>query len=335
MKVMNMESMKYCPLVSIVIPVYDGSNYMRQAIDSALAQTYDNIEIIVVNDGSNDEGKSDAIAKQYGDKIRYFYKENGGSSSALNKGIKEMRGEWFSWLSHDDLYYPDKVKKQVEYLNSLLDGGLDAKELYKQVLFTACDFVNAGGKLIKKSDKEKEEALSKEISLLKGNEYLIAEPTRYNFYGCGCFVNKKVFLEIGGFDENLRLINDLDMWTRVYMGDYRLHYLSEALTIGRIHSGQISRSIGFSYHNEEQDMLWRRSLNYLKKNCKDDFQVFYLFGSNAYSKTRDADGEEAFKFATQICPDKEKLLRSIARKLKIKAKIRALMKKVYMALFMR
>ena len=64
--------MKYKPLVSIVIPVYNGSNYMSEAIDSALSQSYDNIEVIVVNDGSKDDGKSDKIARGYGDKIRYF-----------------------------------------------------------------------------------------------------------------------------------------------------------------------------------------------------------------------------------------------------------------------
>ncbi|MBQ7294665.1 MAG: glycosyltransferase [Clostridia bacterium] len=330
-----MAEMKYMPLVSIVIPVYNGSNYMAEAIDSALSQTYENIEVILVNDGSRDDGKSDAIAKSYGDKIRYFPKENGGSSSALNKGIAEMKGEWFSWLSHDDLYYPDKVRKQVEYLNMLLSEGVSEADLYKQVLFTACDYINGEGKVIKKSKPEKEQALSAHIANLKGNEYLIAEPTKYNFYGCGCLVNKKVFEEIGAFDEKLRLINDLDMWSRVYMGSYKLHYMSEALTIGRIHSGQISRSIGFSYHNSEQDTLWGRSLGYLKENCPDNFEVFYLFGSNAYAKTRDKEGEEAFSFAQRIAPDKASLLLSTKRKLKLKAKIRSLMKKVYMTLFMR
>ena len=326
--------MKYMPLVSIVIPVYNGSNYMREAIDSALMQTYENIEIVVVNDGSKDEGKSDAIARSYGDKIRYFPKENGGSSSALNKGIAEMKGEWFSWLSHDDLYYPEKIEKQVEYLNTLLETVSEA-DLYKNVLFTACDFINGEGRIIKKSNPKKEKTLSEHIAKLRGNEYLIAEPTKYNFYGCGCLVNKKVFEEIGGFDENLRLINDLDMWTRVYMGSYKLHYMSEVLTIGRIHSGQISRSIGFSYHNAEQDMLWQRSLSYLKENCKDNFEIFYIFGCNALTKTRDIEGEEAFKLAGEICPEKTAFLRSTKRKLKLKAKIRSFMKKVYMAVFMR
>ena len=125
------------------------------------------------------------------------------------------------------------------------------------------------------------------------------------------------------------------MWYRLYAGDFKLHYMPEALTIGRIHKGQISRSIGFSYHNSEQDMLWSRSLRYLKDNCKDNFEVFFLFGCNAFTKTRDKEGEEAFCIASELSPEKASSLRSTKRKLQFKAKVRTFMKKVYMALFMR
>ncbi|WP_032139571.1 glycosyltransferase family 2 protein, partial [Rickettsia tamurae] len=109
----------YHTLVSIIIPVYNGANYMKEAINSALAQTYKNIEIIVVNDGSKDNGETERVALSYGDKIRYFHKENGGCGSALNYGIKNMKGEYFSWLSHDDIYYPNKIEHQVNILNKL------------------------------------------------------------------------------------------------------------------------------------------------------------------------------------------------------------------------
>lgn len=107
---------KIFPLVSIVIPVYNGANYLKEAIDSALNQTYPNCEIIVVNDGSTDQGKTECIALSYGEKIRYFSKENGKVSTALNMGIREMEGQYFAWLSHDDIFYPDKIEKQVKVM---------------------------------------------------------------------------------------------------------------------------------------------------------------------------------------------------------------------------
>lgn len=106
------------PLVSIVIPVYNGDNYLAEAIDSALNQTYSNVEVIVINDGSIDEGKTRAIALKYGSKIQYFEKENGGVSSALNMGIEKMTGEYFSWLSHDDKLGMEYVSSQVACLTT-------------------------------------------------------------------------------------------------------------------------------------------------------------------------------------------------------------------------
>ena len=103
---------EFQPLVSIVIPVYNGSNYMREAVDSALAQTYEHLEVIVVNDGSTDD--TEQIALSYGERIRYFRKENGGVSSALNLGISKMKGAYFSWLSHDDIYSPTKVSDAIK-----------------------------------------------------------------------------------------------------------------------------------------------------------------------------------------------------------------------------
>ena len=100
------------PLVSIVIPFLMVRTYLSEAIESVLAQTYEHLEIIVVNDGSTDE--TEQIVLSYRDKIRYFSKENGGVSTALNIGITNMRGEYFLWLSHDDLLKPDAIEKMIK-----------------------------------------------------------------------------------------------------------------------------------------------------------------------------------------------------------------------------
>ena len=119
-----MNAKDFNPKVSIVIPVYNGSDYLEEAIESALNQTYKNIEVIIVNDGSNDNGKTEGVAQSFGHRITYFVKDNGGVASALNYGCEKMTGDFFSWLSHDDVYYPNKIEKQVEYLQSIKDKNI-------------------------------------------------------------------------------------------------------------------------------------------------------------------------------------------------------------------
>ena len=184
----------YKPKVSIVIPAYNASNYLAEAIDSALSQTYDNMEIIVVNDGSPDNGATAAVAAKYGDKIRYFEKPNGGSSSALNMGIANMSGEWFSWLSHDDLYTPEKLETQVKYINSL---DVPEEDLSKHIFFSASDLIDAGGKTIRKAKDQKSQAMSKRVREFPHNGHLIAEPTVYNFHGCSSLVHRDAFQDVG------------------------------------------------------------------------------------------------------------------------------------------
>ena len=87
-------------LVSIVIPVYNSERFLSESIESALNQTYKNIEVIVVDDGSIDN--SQEIIKQYSDKIISIKQENSGLASALNLGINKMTGKWFKWFSPDD-----------------------------------------------------------------------------------------------------------------------------------------------------------------------------------------------------------------------------------------
>ena len=316
----------YQPKISIVIPAYNASNYLAEAIDSALAQTYTNVEIIVVNDGSNDDGSTREVALAYGDKIRYFEKKNGGSSSALNTGITNMTGEWFSWLSHDDLYVPEKLEKQIEYINAL---DIDISELPKHIFFSASELIDANGKTIRACNINAARRLKEKIEAFPHNGYLIAEPTEYLFHGCSCLVHKDAFADVCDFDENLRLLNDADLWYRLYAADYKMHYIPEPLVKGRVHAKQVSKSIGYSYHNPEQDMFWNRSLDYLLKNYPNDEKLFFLFGRNAYLKTRNAEGDRAFayinssRFKNYIFKYAYKnyaLIRSLAKRIYLKFK---------------
>ncbi|MBP3571389.1 MAG: glycosyltransferase [Clostridia bacterium] len=317
----------YQPKISIVIPAYNASNYLAQAIDSALAQTYPNVEIIVVNDGSRDNGATRQVALAYGDKIRYFEKENGGSSSALNMGIANMTGEWFSWLSHDDLYEPNKLETQVRYLNDL---ETDTRPVWENVLFSGSKLIDGEGKLIRDYDSRKGEELRRTLLAFPHNGHLIAEPTVYLFHGCSCLVHRNVFEAVGTFDEKLRLLNDLDLWFRIYAAGYAIQYIPEALVKGRVHGAQVSKSIGYSYHNPEQDMFWKRSLDWLLEHHSQEKELFLRFGRNAFLKTRNTDGERAFTHVVERAP-RMRLKLGILRIVYVtRAAIRSFAKKMYL-----
>ena len=321
---------RYEPKVSIVIPAYNAANYLADAIDSALAQTYKNFEIIVVNDGSKDNGDTERVAGMYGDKIVYISKENGGSSSALNAGIANMSGEWFSWLSHDDLYYPNKLEEEIESLNQLLDSGVSKDDIYKHIFFGAADLIDGEGKIIRKESSKKIEKTDNKINCPNGTLNLIAIPTQDGFHGCSCLIHKQAFEEIGLFDENLKLLNDMDLWFRFYTNEYIVHFVPKVLVCGRVHSKQVSRSVGFSYHNPEQDMFWNRSLNWMNEKYPDRYELFYLFGRTALLKTRYNEGNRAFEIAVRINPKLKVRLTVEKISLIFVSKVRDIGKKLYL-----
>ncbi len=224
------------PLVSIIIPVYNGSNFVGQAIDSALAQTYDNIEIIIVNDGSKDDGATEAIALQYGDKIRYFRKANGGVSSALNFGIDKMRGEYFSWLSHDDLYEPTKVEREVDAL-----AKLDAP---KKSIVVCADT------LIDKDGKEIFHPVQRLNGVFAGKDVFDVFFTRHIVInGCTLLIPKSAFSDFGGFGK-FRYIQDIERWITFMLGDITFCFLPDKLVKMRVHPGQVTQRMPELYFVE-------------------------------------------------------------------------------------
>ena len=103
------------PLVSVIIPVHDGARYLRAALDSVFAQTYRSFEVIVVDDGSADD--SGVIAQSFPE-VRYIHQPNQGVAAARNHGIEAARGEFLAFLDQDDVWMPDKLKLQLDYLLS-------------------------------------------------------------------------------------------------------------------------------------------------------------------------------------------------------------------------
>ena len=214
-------SNKFNPKVSIIIPVYNGANFLEEAIQSAIEQTYKNLEILVVNDGSNDQGETERIAMKYIDKIKYYYKENGGVATALNLALEKMTGEYFSWLSHDDLYYKDKIEKQINFIEA---NNLENEKVF---LFGDYSIIDEKGNLIaecKKNHKEIEE--KEEYSLLRGH-----------VNGITVLIPKKAFEECGKFDESLKCTQDYDLWQKM-MKEYKFIHQPEILSKTRVHGKQ-------------------------------------------------------------------------------------------------
>lgn len=207
------------PKVSIIIPVYNGSDYLREAIDSALAQTYPSIEIVVVNDGSRDDGTTEQIALSYGDRIRYFSKENGGVASALNRGIAEMNGNYFSWLSHDDLYSPNKISTQMDALTEL--GFPDA------VLYS--DWSSF-------SDNP-DQVQEVRMPPVRPEQFRYFLTTTNVLHGCTLLIPRRAFAVCGIFDETLQTTQDYDLWFRM-AGKFHFLQVPGVLVKGRRHDAQ-------------------------------------------------------------------------------------------------
>ena len=204
-------------LVSVVIPVYNAEPYLEDTLKSVFAQTYPHIEIIAVDDGSSD--RSVDILKRYSGRVALVKQKNSGPAVARNRGVREARGKWIAFLDADDLWAPDKIQRQLDtcgrfvwsHTDSVFSGG--ANDGRRDSDFTA----KHQGKVLEK---------------------LICT----NFVSTSTvMIERKVFLDIGGFDESLRSIQDWELWIRVAKSN-DIGYLDEPLTKYRVHAVSVSRN---------------------------------------------------------------------------------------------
>lgn len=208
-------------LVSIIIPTYNGAAYLKYAIESALNQTYKNIEVIVVDDGTKDNGETDKIVEPYvkANKVKYFKKENGGVSTALNLGISKANGKFINWLSHDDMFTNDSIEQRLSFY---LENPNE-----KHIVLSNSYFINENGEKIKRLSA-KSRSVSNVSTLLKST-----------INGCTLLMPSTIF-ENHKFKEGMVFMQDYFLWAELLNDSYEFVYCPKKTVLSRIHTQQVS-----------------------------------------------------------------------------------------------
>ena len=218
-------------LISIVMPLYNMEAFLAVAIDSILSQTHENLEIVVVDDGSTDQ--SALVAKSYRDeRVRYFYQENSGVSAARNFGILQSRGSYIAFVDPDDICLPNKLQVQIDEMTAL---GIECAG-------TLMFYLSKRGRLF---------GVCGEQSLTRLGE--IASGSLMPFALSSIMVKREILLEVGLFDERFNSTEDHELLSRIAkkhkiftvmnrLGGYRVHNLS-ASSDGFLLQGVLSKYV--------------------------------------------------------------------------------------------
>jgi glycosyltransferase involved in cell wall biosynthesis len=212
-------------LVSVIVPVFNGRDYLAQAIESAFAQTHPAIEIVAVDDGSTD-GSADILAS-YAPRITVVTQTNAGPSAARNRGVAHSSGDYLAFLDGDDLWDPDKTGAQLASLKA-----------HPKAVAIYCDHrsIDASGQVLGLTGALEHPRSSGNIleDLIRGQR--IKSPSFV-------MVRRAAFDAVGGFDESLRYAEDYDLWVRLAMIGPILYQL-DTLASYRVHGGNVSLGPG-------------------------------------------------------------------------------------------
>lgn len=225
-------------MISVIIPTYNSSRHICEAVDSVLTQTYKNFEIIVVDDGSSDDTRE--VLKKYNEKIRYIFQKNSGPGIARNKGIEIANGEFIAFLDADDAWLPDKLFEQVKIFER--DG--DAALVYCNGVF-----VDAIGNILNKKTANTTASYANQLKSISFIELV----NRRDIYPSLVLVRKKILQDFGSF-EPLYLNEEYFLWlkiayaNKVYFLDkvlVRRKYLSQSLSHLKPKTSRIAELKGF------------------------------------------------------------------------------------------
>lgn len=236
--------------VSIILPVYNGERYLKTSIESCINQTYQNWQLIIIDDGSSD--KSAEIAKYYESKdyrIHYYKNpQNIKLPKSLNRGFSLAEGEYLTWTSDDNYYKPQALRKMINAL----------ERRKGDFVFTACSIIDESGKKISQSSAP---------------EDFYNAIWDYNFIGACFMYTRKVYESIGEYDPEVFLCEDYDYWLRI-MGKYKVVYLDEELYAWRKHD----KALSSAYKKEQYRMMEKVLLkNFSQKSHTDRIGKFYLY----------------------------------------------------------
>lgn len=208
--------------VSVVIPTFNRGWALRTAIDSVLAQTCRDFELIVVNDGSTDD--SQEILRSYGSAIKVIRQNNAGVSSARNRGVRSARGELIAFLDSDDCWLPEKLKTQIAFFDTNPETVIcQTEEIW----------IRNGKRVNPKKVHQKPSGWIFKASLA----LCLVSPS-------AAMLRRTLFNTIGGFDETLPACEDYDLWLRI-SAHYPVHLIDTPLIIKTGgHADQLSRMPG-------------------------------------------------------------------------------------------
>jgi len=294
-----MEKMK----VSIIIPVYNTEQYVEECIQSALNQTYKNIEVIVVNDGSTDNSLQ--IIRKYSDRIKIINKENGGTASAFNAGMRVMSGEWFKWGASDDVLYENAIEILVEAAKKL---GNEAKNC---IFCTDVEIIDSTGKKIGGYLEPKYNNLDK----FERNVTLL---DRFVGNGTTCFIHKSMFERFGFFNEEIGFQEDYEFYLRVcFLHNCRIFLIPKITAKYRLHENQTqkrlarkqkNKNIGLENTKKIQEMILNQLDRSIKKKYLERLELLRKRRNSKKAKTLRKIRDSIFNLFPE--PTSKKLIES-------------------------
>ncbi|MGA3083323.1 MAG: glycosyltransferase [Thermodesulfobacteriota bacterium] len=208
------------PLVSVIVPTYNRSFFVLEAVDSIFKQTFKDFELIVVDDGSID-GTAEAL-NPYKGRLIYSFQDHQGVSTARNRGIQTARGKWVAFLDDDDLWLPEKLKTQIDFFSKNPEG---------MICQTQEIWIRNGRRV---NPREKHRKYSGDIfapSLL----LCLVSPS-------AVMIQRELFEQVGCFDETLPACEDYDLWLRI-SAQFPIFLIDQPLVVKRGgHPDQLSRT---------------------------------------------------------------------------------------------